>query len=176
MNTFVAVGSTNPVKIAAVHQAFQQVWPESIWQIEGVSVTSDVSAQPMSNEECITGARNRARKALQTLKADYGVGLEGGLFQVGDAWFNTGWIVVIDAVGREGIGATIAMATPESVMRFIQEGMELGDICDRLFHQENSKQGDGYFGLLTQNAVTRTTGYTQGVLSALARFLSPELF
>lgn len=52
----VAVGSTNPVKIEASKLAFEAVWPKRVFEVEGVSVSSGVSDQPMSDQESITGA------------------------------------------------------------------------------------------------------------------------
>jgi inosine/xanthosine triphosphatase len=130
----------------------------------------------MSDKESITGARNRAKKALESLGADYGVGLEGGLQEIEGNWFDAGWIVVVDKEGNEGIGSTIRMMTPEKMMDLIKQGMELGHVNDKLFGLENSKHGDGHFGLMTNGAITRTDGYRDGVIAALARFIKPEVF
>ncbi|MFW6097594.1 MAG: DUF84 family protein, partial [Chloroflexota bacterium] len=72
----VAVGSTNPAKLEAVREAVVQVWSQA--EVRGVAVASGVSEMPMSDEECLTGARNRAQAARMALEADVGVGLEGG--------------------------------------------------------------------------------------------------
>jgi inosine/xanthosine triphosphatase len=172
----IAVGSKNPVKIACVQQAFEKVFPDTTWEVEGIDVVSGVSDQPMSDKESITGARNRAKKALESLGADYGVGLEGGLQEIEGNWFDAGWIVVVDKEGNEGIGSTIRMMTPEKMMDLIKQGMELGHVNDKLFGLENSKHGDGHFGLMTNGAITRTDGYRDGVIAALARFIKPEVF
>jgi inosine/xanthosine triphosphatase len=172
----IAVGSKNPVKIACVQQAFEKVFPDTTWEVEGIDVVSGVSDQPMSDKESITGARNRAKKALESLGADYGVGLEGGLQEIEGNWFDAGWIVVVDKEGNEGIGSTIRMMTPEKMMHLIKQGMELGHVNDKLFGLENSKHGDGHFGLMTNGAITRTDGYRDGVIAALARFIKPEVF
>lgn len=172
----IAVGSKNPVKIACVKEAFEKVFPDITWKVEGVNVASGVPDQPMSDIESITGARNRAQEARDALGADYGVGLEGGLQEIENNWFDSGWIVIVDAAGNEGIGSTIRMLTPEKMMEMIREGMELGHVNDKLFGVENSKHGDGHFGLLTNGAITRTSGYRDGVIAALARFIKPEVF
>jgi inosine/xanthosine triphosphatase len=172
----IAVGSKNPVKIACVKEAFDKVFPDETWEVEGVDVESGVSDQPMSDVESITGARNRANRAREALDADYGVGLEGGLQQIEDNWFDAGWMVIVDRKGNEGLGSTIRMLTPEKMMDLIKSGMELGHVNDKLFGVENSKHGEGHFGLLTNGAITRTAGYRDGVISALARFIKPEVF
>lgn len=172
----VVVGSTNPVKIEAVKQAFDKVFPEKKWQVVGIEVLSGVPNQPMSDLESIKGARNRAKNALKKVKADFGVGLEGGLQQVGKCWFDCGWIVVLDKKGTEGIGSTIKMETPKKLMELIKKGMELGEANDVLFRTVNSKQAEGHFGLMTKNAITRTSGYKSGVIAALSHFVHPKLF
>ena len=80
----IAVGSLNPVKLAAVKEAFSIVWPDTVWDVIGVEVISGVSAQPMSDIESIKGAINRAKISITELEADYGVGLEGGLQKIGE--------------------------------------------------------------------------------------------
>jgi inosine/xanthosine triphosphatase len=172
----VAVGSLNPVKVSAVKQAFEKIFPDETWIVEGVSVKSGVSDQPMSDRETIRGARTRAKRALKTLNADYGVGLEGGLHQLGKQWFDTGWMVIADKNGNEGIGSTIRMRAPQKMMALIHTGMELGDVNDILFQRKNSKQAEGHFGLMTKNAVTRTSAYVDALIAALTPFIHPHLF
>ncbi len=55
-------------------------------------------------------------------------------------------------------------------------GMSLGSAADLFFNKKNSKHGDGYNGLVSNNAVTRRSASRDGVMSALARFMHPELF
>lgn len=174
--TLVAVGSTNPVKIEAVRIAFEMLWPEQLWEISSISLASGVASQPMSDLESITGARNRAKGALISGNAAYGVGLEGGLQQIDKWWFDSGWIVVIDRNGQEGIGSTAKLIVPPQMITMVLQGMEVGEAVDTLFQQQNSKQADGHFGLMTKNTITRTRAYTDGVLTALTRFVHPHIF
>ena len=172
----IAVGSKNPVKREAVHLAFSLVWPEELFEVEGVDVPSGVSDQPMSDEESIRGARNRAIAALEMTTAEYGVGLEGGLHRIGDYHFDSGWIVVRNRSGDEGIGSTAKIMTPQKMLALVAAGMEVGEACDRLFGVVNSRQAEGHFGLMTHNAITRTQAYRDGVIVALSRFVHPHLF
>ncbi len=172
----VAVGSTNPVKINAAKQAFKKVWPKKIWEIVGVEVESGVSNQPMSDEESIKGATNRAKRALKTTSADFGVGLEGGIHKTNGMWFDTGWAVVVDKKGTLGIGTSIRMQSPPAMMKYVKKGMELGDIDDMLFGKKNTKHKQGHFGLMSKGALLREEAYQHGVISALTRFIHPKLF
>lgn len=52
------------------------------------------------------GAINRAKSALKLSSGDFGVGLEGGLHQIGERWFESGWIAVVDKQGTIGLGSS----------------------------------------------------------------------
>jgi len=172
----VAVGSTNPVKVSSTKQAFQAVWPNEKWTIEGVSVKSGVPDQPMSDEQSIKGATNRAKRALKTLRADFGVGLEGGIQKIGKNYFDCGWVVVVNKTGAIGVGSSAKVIVPVKMMKHIKRGVELGIACDIVFKSKNSKQENGHFGLMTKNIITRTSGYKDGIVMALVRFIHPHLF
>ncbi len=172
----IAVGSKNPAKIEAVLNAFQTVWPEDHWVIEGYDVPSGVSDQPMSDQEAIRGAVERAGAALKMCDADFSVGVESGLQKVGSAHFGCGWIFIIDKTGKWGIGSSARVIIPEKMMDIVKTGKECGDATDILFGVENSKQNNGYFGLVSNDTVTRASAYTHGVIFALAPFLHEDLF
>jgi inosine/xanthosine triphosphatase len=171
----VAVGSRNPVKIESVRLAFAALWPSDHWVVEGCSVASSVPDQPMSDDEARQGARVRAVHSLRALGAEYGVGLEGGLQQVEDRWFNCAWVSVVDKDGREGLGTTLRMVVPPALMKIVLSGRELGEACDVVFQRTNTKQVNGHFGLMTGNAIHRTGALRDAVVAALAIFRHPEL-
>ena len=56
----VAVGSKNPVKLAAVRQAFFRAFPDRPLVCVGHDVPSGVSDQPWGHDETEMGARQRA--------------------------------------------------------------------------------------------------------------------
>jgi inosine/xanthosine triphosphatase len=172
----VAIGSLNPVKAQSVRLAFKLMWPECDWEFQTSAVSSGVATQPMSDEEAATGAANRARRAIGDRDADYGVGLEGGLNSVDGRWFDSGWAVVIDRSGREGIGSTLRMQVPDAIITLLGEGHELGDACDMLFKQEDAKQGPGFFGLMTRGVLDRATTYRDAIIAAFAAFVNDDIF
>lgn len=155
-----------------------EIDPIAGYLVEGYNVPSGVGCQPMSDREAILGAQTRARSALECDGlAEFGVGIEGTLSQVGSLWFNCGWICVAHREPDEhvgltfGYGTTIRMPIPPKFISMIHSGehAELGDVLDAVFDGENLKQKEGHFGLFTKS-ITRTTGYRDGVISALSRF------
>jgi len=61
----IIIASKNPVKINATLSGFQRMFPNEQFEIESVSVSSDVSDQPKSDSETFRGACNRANNACQ---------------------------------------------------------------------------------------------------------------
>lgn len=118
----IAIGSTNPVKINAVKDAFQTLWPNKNWQFKGIQVSSGVSNQPTSEQETIKGAFKRAKDVLAKLNADYGIGMEAELQKIERVWFNTGWVVVIDKKGKVGIASMLRVMVPEKIIALIKKG------------------------------------------------------
>jgi inosine/xanthosine triphosphatase len=169
--TRVAVGSKNPVKVAAVRAVMTRLGSRAA--IEGVAVPSGVPDQPFGDEETIRGAIERARAARLALDADVGVGIEGGVVEMADRSMRTcAWAAVVVRDGRYGVGGSLAMPLPDSVSRLIRErGLELGHAMDELTGQHNVKQGAGAVGILTRGLVDRQAAYEVLVAYAASRFL-----
>jgi inosine/xanthosine triphosphatase len=166
----IAVGSLNPSKLEAVRLGFLSYFPDAACEIIGTAAKSGVSNQPMNSEETLTGARNRAKRALELApEAHYGVGLEGGLQKVHDQWFDIPYIVVRDREGREGMGSTVGMPIVDDVMQLmLEEGVELGIAVDRIHGTVHANHTNGYFGILTGDRITRAKGYGDAVIVALS--------
>jgi len=166
----VVIGSKNPVKIECVRRAFKTCFSDQGFEFVGVGAASNVSDQPMSEEETRTGAHNRAKNSMAELSgAEYYVGVEGGLDNLDDQLYAFAWIVIYSSNGKIGESRTSTFTLPEAVTKLIHEGVELGHADDQVFGRVNSKQGNGAVGLLTKDIVDRTTYYEQAVTLALTR-------
>ena len=165
----VAVGSRNPVKIAAVRAVLARIAPDAT--VEGVQVASAVPDQPWGDDETIRGARTRAGAALAALGADLAIGLEGGVVRGGGTVRTCAWAVAVDRTGREGVGGSLAMPLPPSVAALLEGGMELGHAMDALTGAENTKHKEGAVGVLTAGLVDRQRAYETLVTYALAPWL-----
>jgi inosine/xanthosine triphosphatase len=170
----IAVGSTNPVKIKAVRSIVLRVWADA--KIEGISVPSGVSEMPMSEDEMIAGACNRAMAAREQLSADLGIGLEGGLHQEAFGWTLQGWVAVVDGNGRSSIASGTRLPIPEHIAQRVIAGEELGHVMDDLLGETNIKQKGGAIGALTAGLVMRQDAFAHSVAYALAPFVAPEFY
>lgn len=172
----VAVGSRNPVKVAAVRAILARVAPGCT--AAGHPVSSEVPDQPWGDEETIRGARTRARAALAAEPtATMGVGIEGGVVALDDGSVRSNaWAVIVDRDGREGVGGSLAMPLPARVAVLLRDGMELGPAIDHVAGTENIKHKEGAVGVLTQGLVTRQMAYEVLLTYALAPWLAPAYF
>ncbi len=173
----ICVGSKNPVKVEATELGFKEVFSNQIIHCVGIETNSDVSDQPMGNEETLLGARNRAKHA-QTLNptADFWVGVEGGNISYSESEMETmAWIYIISN-NQEGKARTAGFYLPQTTIDLINQGYELGHADEITFGIQNSKQKMGSSGLLTKNIIDRKRFYKDAVILALIPFINPELY
>ncbi len=169
MKIFVA--SKNPVKINAVTIAACESYPDV--KVIGLSVASGVLAQPMSDQETLTGSINRAQ-ALKTLVLSKKlcsireevlfIGAEGGVYhpsfakEKAELW-STVWISVLDREDKIYSASGGRFRLPQVVATGILAGQELGTVMGALFNDPNLKQKNGAIGVLTKNFIDRTEEY-----------------
>jgi inosine/xanthosine triphosphatase len=176
----VAVGSTNPVKIAAAEAVFRRIYGEDLTIVQ-LAVDSNVSTQPWGNEEAARGALNRAQSALHGLAQQQngtrlGVGFEGGLLEVQERIFTCAWCAVVRDDGVTGIAGGESVLLPPSVAAAVRAGEELGPAMDALTGHRNTKRGDGAIGILTGRWLNRQSAYEHLLTLAMARLLAPEYY
>jgi inosine/xanthosine triphosphatase len=168
----IIVGSKNPVKIKAVENIAKKIWLKA--EVSGIETNSGVKDQPTSKQEAIQGAINRAKYCLKKTKADFGLGLEGYVYDSEFGMFLSNWVAAIDSQGRLGLGGGGDLLLPEKVALELRKGKELGPIMDELLDDQNTKQKQGAVGTLTNNLISRTNSFEKPVIFALARFITPE--
>ena len=172
----VIVASQNPVKIAATRIGFHKMYPEYEYKFVGTSVPSGVSDQPMTDEETLQGAINRAKNAKKLHPdASFWVGIEGGIHNKNDEMEAFAW-VYLESEGLSGKARTSTFLLPPKIIALIKQGIELGEADDMVFGRSNSKQKDGAVGILTGNIIDRTNYYVEAVILALIPFKNQELY
>jgi inosine/xanthosine triphosphatase len=179
MPTIVIIGSGNPSKLEAVRDGFQAVFPEQEFSFQTAEVSSEVSSQPMGDQETLTGARNRAKNSRAVIPdADYWVGLEGGLAPLendGESLAAFSWAYVLGE-NNTGFARSASYILSNKITVLIQQGLEQGEADDLVFGLHNSKQNIGGVGLLTKDLITRSELYSMAVKLALIPFIQPQLY
>lgn len=170
----IAVGSTNPVKIASVRMVITRAFPGA--EIIGLAIDPGVSEQPWGDQETRRGALNRAQAVLAAAGSDLGVGLEGGVLETEMGLMTCAWCVIVDREGQIGVGGGVHMRLPPSVARALRAGAELGPAMDQLSGQHNTKQAQGAVGILTGGLTDRGSAYGQLVAMALGPFVQAKYY
>lgn len=170
----IAIASTNPVKLNAVKQVFKPLYPQA--KYISLAVDSQVKPQPVSIKETRQGAVNRARQALKKTSADLAVGLEGGVFKLGQEMFNFAWAVICHKNQTVSSAGGMCFPIPAKIAQAIDQGGELGPLIDQLTGKTNLAQKGGAVALFTDNLTNRTESYCQLIKMALAKFRRPDLY
>lgn len=166
----IAIGSKNPVKIAAAKAILTQAFPNA--EFVSMAVRSGVPEQPWGDDETRHGAENRARAALLATGADFGLGLEGGVLKTPIGVMTCAWCAIVDANGKVGFGGGLNMLLPKNVSEILLAGGELGPAMDTISNGHNTKQKQGAVGILTNGLSSRQSAYEQLVATAAARFVT----
>ncbi|WP_123538747.1 inosine/xanthosine triphosphatase [Halosimplex salinum] len=167
----VAVGSTNPVKVAATERVVEELFEATV---VGVAVDSGVPDQPTGRAETVTGAENRAARALEAdTDATYGVGIEGGVADIGErpGLYLIMWAAVADGERLERGGGP-SLRLPDDIADRIRAGEELGPVLDGVLDTDGIKERVGAAGVLTGEVVDRESALTHAVAGAFGPFVT----
>jgi len=174
----VLVGSKNPAKVKAVEKAFAKYFKE--FEVKGIEVESNVSAQPLSLDETVQGAVNRAKSAWRQSgkESDYGVGIEAGLFPVKGTktgYLDAAAVAIFD--GKEtSLGLSPAFEYPKKVAeKILKEGKEVSDVFAE-FWNENTRDELGAIGRLSLGKVPRSMLQEMGLIMALAPIVNKKYY
>ncbi|WP_102026737.1 DUF84 family protein [Salirhabdus sp. Marseille-P4669] len=154
----IIVGSKNPAKVNAVKDVFSDV------EVKGLAVPSNVSAQPYSDEETLTGAINRAKACANSEAHTIGIGLEGGVMIIDNTLYVCNWGALVDEKGNiyKASGARIPL--PDKFRDELSQGKELGDIMDDYTKSKGIRKKEGAVGVFTNQHVDRMSMFSHVVL------------
>src|SRR5262249_61748960 len=150
-------------------------------------VDSGVASTPTTDEELMTGARNRAEQLATVLvnegiQASLYIGLEGGLhvhtFASGRIVLLRGWAYVTDAPGCEGsFGSSPSIQVPAPIASAVLDrGLELADVIDEFSGRCDVRSNEGTWGILTGELITRRRSSELATIAALAPFFNRGLY
>ena len=185
----IAVGSTRKPKLAAVHEALDGMSDllaaDTSIEIVGVEVESGVNHTPLSREESMRGARQRAESLQQVARQkakpwNYFVGLEGGLDSVIENGerrvFLESWAYVSDGV-RGHFGRSAAVELPEALAEEVfVRGKELSIAIDQFAGEAGIRDAQGAWGVLSGNKITRQEAFRVALIAAFAPFFNQPMY
>ena len=172
----VCIASQNPVKVECVKNSFISAFPKEDFTFSGEDISSNVSDQPMTDEETLMGAQNRAKNAQIIFpNSNYWVGIEGGVENKNNEMNAFAWVVILSA-DKMGKSKTATFYLPKAISTLVKNGVELGHADDLVFKRNNSKQRNGAIGILTHGLIGRIAYYESAVTMALIPFMNPDLY
>ncbi len=167
----IKVGSQNPAKVEAVREILQEYSHLKDAKIEGVDVSSDISEQPLSLEETVRGAANRARNSFGD--CSYSVGIESGLVAV--PYTKSGYMDLCAAViydGTEvhvGLSSSFEFPDKEITRMIVEDGIDMAQAVNQAGLTSDPAIGSkqGAVGILTKGRVDRKEYTKQALRMAL---------
>lgn len=172
----IAIGTTNTAKVQALEETLKgyPIFADA-FKIIPFSVSSEVSNQPLSLEETIQGAKNRAKNCFTACDScSYGFGIENGFIEAPGA--KTGFLHVTVCSVYNGtdyyVGLSTGFEVPPAILSLVKDKkMDLCDACLKSGITTNSSIGsqEGLVGILTNGRVDRKAYSKQAIMSALVQ-------
>ncbi len=160
----IAVGSTNPTKISGVKAIAAKIFPKA--EVTGVAAESKVPKQPFEHET-LAGAINRAVEARKRAGADFGVGLESGLFLVYGRHFDIQWCAVFDGENIT-LGSSMGFEVPAAVAGRLKKGKEdMAEVFEELTGIRGIGKKGGAIAFLSNGITERRYMSEQAFLCAM---------
>lgn len=161
----IVLGSHNRAKLTAVQAVFTEA------QIICENISSNVSAQPLSDEETMLGAINRAVGAAKQIDNAYGIGLEGGVMTINDELYLCNWGAIQTPSGAVITASGARIVLPSSFKQALQNGRELSELMDAWANKRDIRHNEGAIGVFTNGEIDRSTMFAH-VLKLLKGQLS----
>jgi len=165
------VGSDNDIKVRAATAVLSRLFASV--EVSGVAVSTSVPHQPFG-EQTRQGAVERAKAAIGN--ADFGIGLEAGVFETAEGLYDIQYCAVVDKRGLVTIGHGSGFKYPPEVARIVRDGSTVGEAFEELYGVERRGPSDGAIGFLTKGLLGRTALSEQAVLAAMVPRIRWELY
>lgn len=173
------IGSTNRVKVQALEETVASYPCINPYRVYALDVPSYVSDQPLSLEETVQGAINRAKNSFKD--CDFSVGIESGLFQVPHT--TTGYMCITACVIYDGkqyaIGLSSAFECPPKITSLmVEQGLDMNQAFHNVGLTNDQKIGSsvGAVAILTGGRVDRVYRTKEAVVMALIKVEQQEMF
>ena len=149
----VIVGSMNRNKVNGVREILEPLG----YQVYGKDSPSNVSNQPKSDSETLTGACNRAYNLKEGFLR---IGLEAGVHIEQGVMYLVNWGALVDEYDNCFVAGGTRIPLPSEIAQLINQGYELKDAMDKYFDQHEINVREGAIGYFTCNFLERKEIFT----------------
>lgn len=127
----ISIGTKSELKIWALNKSAGKFF-ENI-EIVSVKTDSGVSTQPFGYAEIILGAKNRANSALEITEGDISCGIENGLIEIENQYYDIACVFLKTKQGKESISFSSGYFVPDWIIDEIKKNnYEFGFITQKL--------------------------------------------
>lgn len=171
----IAIGTLKTPKVEWVKEAVQTCpYFQNIESIEYIleSVSSNISDMPLSIEETMTGAKNRAQNLKKKwIIAEYYVGIEWGTTDIMGRKYIGGIIYIENNLWEWHFGFSPMLEVPKKVEKMLYEDwLELGPVMSKLSGITNLASKNGSMWAWSNDMFTRKDEFSDAFKAAIAPF------
>ncbi|MDD2907228.1 MAG: inosine/xanthosine triphosphatase [Candidatus Gracilibacteria bacterium] len=172
----IAIGTTRAPKVDGIKNGIKNCPYFKDIEVEYIleSVSSDISDMPLSIEETMQGAKNRANNLKKSgIIADFYIGIEGGTTQIGDKKYIGGIVYIEDNKSKGHYGFSPMMEVPKLVVKKLyEEGLELGPVMGELSGKTDIRSENGSMGAWSNDMLTRVDEFSSAFQAAISPFFN----
>ena len=179
----VAIGSRNRAKVEGVRSVFKQFFRDV--EFKELDLTTRVKIQPMSLDETVRGARQRAEFAIREEEAAFGVGVEAGIIKLAEEdndgkgfFLNVQIAAIVDSSRRFSFGSSAGFPIPARFVSMMegQNRDELDKYSHELTGAKKIREEHGVVYHLSKRYLSRVEMTEQCVSMALIPWLNKQTF
>jgi inosine/xanthosine triphosphatase len=171
----IATGTKNPAKVEGIKRGVAKYFPK--FEVRPVDSSTVAKAQPRGLAEMTAGATARAKFALSKAGGDFGVGVEAGIFTIGEVYFDNQVAAVADPSGRVSLGHSAGFSLPKDDMeKLFREGKELERWAEKVSGVQEIGDKGGLIDFLTGGKMTRADLTEQCVLTAFIPWMHKGIY
>lgn len=173
MKLKIAIWTVSPPKVNAIKEAVENCLYFGWKEIEYISqkVPSDVSDMPISLEENIAWAKNRANNIKKLVEADYYIGMEWWTTLIWEEAFLFGVVYIMNNSWEWHIWISNMMKVPNYFQKRIYEDKEeLWPILSEITKEENASKKGWAFAHWSDDMLTRKDQFVLAFTSAVVPF------
>lgn len=171
----IAIWTMSPPKVAAIEEAIKTCiyFKDKEVEIIPLKVASDISDMPITLEENMTWAKNRAHNCKKEIEADFYIWMEGWTNITQDKAYLFWVVYILDNNGQWHFGFSNMMEVPEYFRQKIyDEWLELWPVLSEATKEENASKKWGAFGHWSDDMLTRKDQFVLAFLSWIVPFFN----
>ncbi len=171
----IAIWTKSPPKVAAIEEAIKKCvyFDKENIEIIPLKVSSDISDMPISLEENMKWAYNRAYNCKKEVEADFYIWMEWWTNIIDDKAYLFGVVYILDKNWNWHYGVSNMMEVPEYFRQKIyDEGLELWPVLSEATKEENASKKWGAFWHWSDDMLTRKDQFVLAFLSWIVPFFN----